>query len=234
MYDREMQSNFGFIAAKVKIFTDHIESHSSIEDYYLKLRELKENFAKNKKTSKRMNKKQLKVEITNKSNSYGHSRTYKYYIDGDCVFVLNQVPYPNCCGIAIFRDLSTYRDIQKDDFISCIDEIILDLQKTDSFTKALIYTTSKSIEAGLFSSFPTITILDSFKNRRSGNMLVGFELDLTRPVDKYVDVEDNEEDIDTSLLDALESLEEQHNGDFITRMDEFSNITGINRSSDNS
>ena len=158
----------------------------------------------------------LKSEITNRSTSYGHSRSYSYQEMGHTILVLNQIPYPNCCGIAILKDLAVYGDVNKNVFIDAINDIISDLQNNDKFSKALIYTTKNSNEARLFSLYPGITILDSFKNRRSGHILIGFEIDLLRDQDEdsheHVEFfEDNEEEIQAIIAEDFD-LDLRQNG----------------------
>ena len=64
----------------------------------------------------------LKIEYTNKSTSYGDSRYYVYYVDGMSVFMANQIPWPNCCGIAILKDLSISSSVDKTLFKKILDE----------------------------------------------------------------------------------------------------------------
>jgi hypothetical protein len=120
----------------------------------------------------------LKGNITNKDNSYGNSRSYRFEVDGDCQFSFNQIPFPNCCGIAILRDLSTSSEISRENFNDAINQLVKDLQENDRYSKILIYTTLTSKESQMFQNYPDIIILDPFKNRRSSNILVGFELNL--------------------------------------------------------
>lgn len=125
----------------------------------------------------------LKVEITNNNASYGDSRSYVYYIDDNASFMANQMPYPNCCGIAILKDVSVYSRVDKANGIKIIDAICEDLYKNDKYSKILFYTNVGSESAKLFEAYPDITILDPFKNRRSGNVLIGFEINLLKEDD---------------------------------------------------
>lgn len=146
----------------------------------------------------------LKVEITNKNASYGDSRSYVYYIDDNASFMANQMPYPNCCGIAILKDISVYFRVAKADGIKIIDAICEDLYKNDKYSKILFYTNVGSESAKLFETYPDITILDPFKNRRSGNVLIGFEINLLkeddlekkRSVSSWDESEDDDDDED--------------------------------------
>lgn len=159
----------------------------------------------------------LKVEITNKNASYGDSRSYVYYIDDNASFMANQMPYPNCCGIAILKDMSVYSRVDKADGIKIINAICEDLYKNDKYSKILFYTNVGSESAKLFETYPDITILDPFKNRRSGNVLIGFEINLLKEDDlekkRYVSLWDEPEDDD----DDEDSEEEEDEIDHTIR-----------------
>lgn len=120
----------------------------------------------------------LDITITNKCSSYGNSRIYRYRVGDESVLRFDQIPYPECCGITIIKNFSANSSMSKTDFLDAMDKFIKDQQDNDRFSKALFYTTADSTGAKLFSMINGITILDQFKNKRSGNMLIGFEIDL--------------------------------------------------------
>lgn len=138
--------------------------------------------SQNQKTKNNEMKQWLKIEYTNKSTSYGDSRYYVYYVDGMAVFMANQIPWPNCCGIAILKNLSISPSVDKTIFKKILDEICDDLYSNDKYSKLLFYTNIGSVSR-MFETYPDITILDPFKNRRSGNILIGFEINLLKDSD---------------------------------------------------
>ena len=138
--------------------------------------------SQNQKTNNNEMKQGLKIEYTNKSTSYGDSRYYVYYVDGMAVFIANQIPWPRCCGIAILKDLSISPSVDKTIFKKILDEICDDLYSNDKYSKLLFYTNIGNTSK-IFETYPDITILDPFKNRRSGNILIGFEINLLKDSD---------------------------------------------------
>lgn len=138
--------------------------------------------SQNQKTNNNEMKQGLKIEYTNKSSAYGDSRYYVYYIDNNAVFIANQIPWPNCCGIAILKDLSISSSVDKTIFKKILDEICDDLYSNDKYSKLLFYTNIGSTSR-MFETHPDVTILDPFKNRRSGNILIGFEFNLLKDSD---------------------------------------------------
>lgn len=132
----------------------------------------------NNNLTKTMEGTKLKCETVSRSMSYGNARTFSYRVDGEQYIYLNQIPFPNCCGITIFKDVSIYDQTTKEQFISALDRIIATLKKEDSYSRILFYTNQGSYPAKMFALYPGILILDSFINKRSGNVLIGFEIDL--------------------------------------------------------
>jgi len=140
---------------------------------------------------------ELDIEITNRSGAYGHSRTCRYIIDGETALRFEQIPFPECCGIAIVKNFSANGDMQKADFLDAMDQFLADIKKNDRYSKVLFYTNAGSNGDKLFSMINGITILDPFRNKRSGNTLVGFEIDLLEKYDTIVlDDEFDEEETD--------------------------------------
>ena len=135
----------------------------------------------------------LEVEVVKKDHNYGDSRNYRYYINRDCVLSLNQIPYPNCCGITIIKDFSQSRGLSSERFNEIIDAIVKDLQKNDRYSKIILYTNKGSRESTLFSAYPEIVILDPFRNRRSSNILVGFEIILWKEAEVTEEYNDENE-----------------------------------------
>ena len=125
-----------------------------------------------------MKENELDITITNRDVSYGNSRVYSYKVNGEYVLRFDQIPYPECCGIAIIKNFSANGDMQKADFLDAMDQFLADIKKNDRFSKVLFYTNAGSNGDRMFSMINEITILDPFKNKRSGNILVGFEIDL--------------------------------------------------------
>jgi hypothetical protein len=141
---------------------------------------------------------ELQIEIINRSGAYGHSRIYRYRIGGEVALRFEQIPFPECCGIAIIKNFSANSDLPKADFLDAMDQFLADIKKNDKYSKVLFYTNAGSNGDRMFSMIDGITILDPFKNRRSGNVLVGFEIDLLEKSDnswRSMDLGDDE-DID--------------------------------------
>lgn len=131
-----------------------------------------------KKSTKIMEGNKLDIQVTDRNRSYGDSRIYRYKINGESVLRFDQIPYPECCGIAIIKNFSANGDMQKADFLDAMDQFLADIKKNDRYSKVLFYTNAGSNGDRMFSMINGITILDPFKNKRSGNTLVGFEIDL--------------------------------------------------------
>ena len=131
-----------------------------------------------RKQPKIMEGNKLDIKVTDRNRSYGDSRVYRYLINGESALRFDQIPYPECCGIAIIKNFSANSDISKVDFIDAINKFIVDMQENDAFSKVLFYTNAGSNGDRLFSQIPNVIILDSFRNKRSGNILIGFEIDL--------------------------------------------------------
>ena len=125
----------------------------------------------------------LKVEITNKDTSYGSSRIYYYSTkDEGNIFRIEQIPFPNCCGIAILKNLSmSTSSVDANLFCKIIGEIVEDLKNNDKFSKLMFYTNSGNYGFEEFQKYPEVSIIPPFRNRRSGHTLMGFEIDLTEP-----------------------------------------------------
>ena len=125
-----------------------------------------------------MKENELDITITDRDVSYGNSRVYSYKVNGEYVLRFEQIPYPECCGIAIIKNFSANGDMQKADFLDAMDQFLADIKKNDRFSKVLFYTNAGSNGDRMFSMINEITILDPFKNKLSGNTLIGFEIDL--------------------------------------------------------
>ena len=123
---------------------------------------------------------ELDITITDRNSSYGDSRIYRYKVNGESVLRFDQIPYPECCGIAIIKNFACNSDLSKADFTEAMTKFTEDLVANDRFSRVLFYTTRGSNGDRYFQQFDGITILDSFQNRRSGNMLIGFEIDLLK------------------------------------------------------
>jgi len=141
---------------------------------------------------------ELDIQITDRNRSYGDSRVYRYKINGESILRFDQIPYPECCGIAIIKNFSANGDMQKADFLDAMDQFLADIKKNDRYSKVLFYTNAGSNGDKLFSMINGITILDPFKNKRSGNTLVGFEIDLLEKESREgwhsLDLDDEESD----------------------------------------
>lgn len=196
------------------------------------------------KSTKIMEGNKLDIQVTDRNRSYGDSRVYRYLINGESALRFDQIPYPECCGIAIIKNFSANSDISKVDFIDAINKFIVDMQENDAFSKVLFYTNAGSNGDRLFSQIPDIVVLDPFKNRRSGNTLVGFEIDL---LEKSTDMGWHSLDLGDDDLDE-EETDGEHDEGILGHIDysapnpiywspqpyNSDNPTGINRSSDNS
>ena len=179
-------------------------------DLHDRMMELIENELKLKQNEITMsNKIKLEVEFTNKSSVYGHNRIYRIKDEGGSTcFRLESIAYPECCGITIFKNASI-KDVDFKTFGEYLDLIINDLKANDKYAKILFYTTQDARLAKLMATYPGCITLDKFKNVRSGNMLVGFEINLFD--DNYEDEEDeDEEEIgDADLSDIMEDDEDE-------------------------
>ncbi len=152
------------------------------------------------------NKVKLDVEFTNKSSAYGHNRIYRIKDESDSTcFRLESIAYPECCGITIFKNASI-NDVDFNTFGEYLDLIVNDLKDNDRYSKILFYTIQDARLAKLMASYPGCIILDKFKNIRSGNMLVGFEINL------FDENSDSEEDEDL-LFDEPEEDDEETSDD---------------------
>lgn len=160
------------------------------------------------KSTKTMEGNKLDIQVTNKSSAYGDSRIYRYLINSESVLRFDQIPYPECCGIAIIKNFSANSNISKSDFLDAMDKFILNIQENDRFSKILFYTNAESIGGQLFSQIPNVIILDSFKNNRSGNTLIGFEIDLPERKHKATAPSDDDGLFDRNFTSYLN--EEMH------------------------
>lgn len=222
----------------------------SSSEYTRSISNINSEIIKNKTNNSEM-KQGLKIEYINKSSAYGDYRYYVYYVDGMAVFMANQIPWPNCCGIAILKDLSISSSVDKTIFKKILDEICEDLYSNDKYSKLLFYTNIGSVSR-MFETHPEVTILDPFKNRRSGNILIGFEINLLKDsdvnpesiitwrsaideedeedTDDDDDFEEEEDEIDHTIRQIADSVRTPRT--VVTRGDRMP--TGIFRSSDNS
>ena len=152
---------------------------------------------------------ELDITITDRNSSYGDSRIYRYKVNGESVLRFDQIPYPECCGIAIIKNFACNSYLSKADFTEAMTKFTEDLVANDRFSRVLFYTTRGSNGDRYFQQFDGITILDSFQNRRSGNMLVGFEIDLLKlqptPKKRLIPYEDDDFDEPTEGDDAVAS-----------------------------
>ena len=152
---------------------------------------------------------ELDITITDRDSSYGDSRIYRYKVNGESVLRFDQIPYPECCGIAIIKNFACNSDLSKADFTEAMTKFTEDLVANDRFSRVLFYTTRGSNGDRYFQQFDGITILDSFQNRRSGNMLIGFEIDLLKlqpePEKILLPYEDDDFDEPTEGDDAVAS-----------------------------
>lgn len=155
---------------------------------------------------------ELDIQITDRNRSYGDSRIYRYKINGESVLRFDQIPYPECCGIAIIKNFSANGDMQKADFLDAMDQFLADIKKNDRYSKVLFYTNAGSNGDKLFSMINGITILDPFRNKRSGNTLVGFEINLLGEYETII----LEDDFDEEETDGEhdEDEEEEDNDPF--------------------
>jgi len=160
---------------------------------------------------------ELDITITDRNRSYGDSRVYRYKINGESVLRFDQIPYPECCGIAIIKNFSANGDMQKADFLDAMDQFLADIKKNDRYSKVLFYTNAGSNGDKLFPMINGITILDPFRNKRSGNTLVGFEIDLleksTESGWRTLDLTENDDDFDEEEIDGEHDEDEEEDDD---------------------
>lgn len=194
------------------------ESYEAFRSAFIKDAEewANENLKYKSKSTKIMEGNKLDIQVTDRNRSYGDSRVYRYLINGESALRFDQIPYPECCGIAIIKNFSANSDISKVDFIDAINKFIVDMQENDAFSKVLFYTNAGSNGDRLFSQIPDVVVLDPFKNMRSGNTLVGFEIDLlgkesTREGWRSLDLGEDDFDDDEA---AEEHDEEEDNDTF--------------------
>jgi len=150
----------------------------------------------------------LEVEYTNKSNAYGHSRIIKITKDRSTLFRADVIPFPECCGICIFKNVAT-SDIPRVEFTECMRMIIQHLQENDMFSMALIYHNDRSNVTKQLSRFEGAVHTGLFKNRRSGNMLTGFEINLDPNRSKHYIGGDDEEEREDEELELIEEDDEE-------------------------
>ena len=141
----------------------------------------------------------LKVEYTNRSSSYGSSRNFRIgkKSSSSSVFYCSQVPFPSCCGIAIIKDVSIGSDLTKDEFAEIMDLIKNHLKEEDSFSKIIYYTNSPCRMEKYLSKYDGVIYTEYFKNKRSGNILIGFEINLLE--NDILENEEDEDDLDFEL-----------------------------------
>lgn len=152
----------------------------------------------------------LKVEYTNKSSSYGSSRNFRIAkkSSSNSVFYCSQVPFPSCCGIAIIKDVSIGSDLTKDEFAEIMDLIKNHLKEEDNFSKIIYYTNSPCRMEKYLSKYDGVIYTEYFKNKRSGNILIGFEINLLENDILEKEDEDNGDDFDFEL-DAEENEDDE-------------------------
>jgi hypothetical protein len=95
--------------------------------------------------------------------------------------------------------------MSKADFLDAMDQFLADIKKNDRYSKVLFYTNAGNNGERLFSLINGITILDPFRNKRSGNTLVGFEIDLLEKYDTIV----LDDDFDEEETDGDRDFEEE-------------------------
>ena len=139
-------------------------------------------------------KEELTIEVTVPSMSYGDTRSiYNDYL------ALNQVPYPNCCGVCILKDITIHeRSMSQDLFDKFLDEIIDHLENNDKFAKILIYINKSQTCYKFFNRSERTVQTNVFTNPRTNNTLVSYEIDLS-PVKLNILIENDRatlEDID--------------------------------------
>lgn len=122
---------------------------------------------------------EFKSEVKNSSFAYGDSRDYSYGSNVESFITLSQIPFPNCCGIAILKSISMSSELTQKDFNLFIDNIKKDLELNDKYGKIMIYTTTQERCHNYFNKYPDIIHIDSMVNPRTGRNLVGFEINLT-------------------------------------------------------
>jgi len=146
----------------------------------------------------------LNVEYTNKSSAYGHSRIIKVTKNGSTVFRVDAIPFPECCGICIFKNISL-SDTPRSEFTEMMNMIIKHLQEEDQFSMILMYSTDSSRIVKELSRFDGAIMTGIFRNRRSGNMLAGFEINIDPRKNRNAMVDDEDEDepeLDDELLEG--------------------------------
>lgn len=119
---------------------------------------------------------ELGIEVTNRSTSWGNNRQYCYKNNIETLISLSEISFPGCCGACILKGISIDRGMAQKDFNTFMNALVDDLKDNDSFARILIYTTTNEASHGFLSNYPNTTILDTFKNPRTGRILTGFEI----------------------------------------------------------
>lgn len=159
---------------------------------------------------------ELDITITDRNRSYGDSRVYRYKINGETAISFDQIPFPECCGIAIIKNFSANGDMSKADFLDAMDQFLADIKKNDRYSKVLFYTNSGSNGDRLFQLINGITILDPFRNKRSGNTLIGFEIDLLEKSGEsnWRNMEFGDEEFEEALASEQDDDEDEEEDEF--------------------
>ena len=95
----------------------------------------------------------LNADVTHSSTSYGDSRRYSYGDATEKVAALDQVPFPNCCGICILKNISISHSLSNKNFNKFLDEIIENLKGSDHYGKIMIYTTTNETSYGYWEKY---------------------------------------------------------------------------------
>jgi len=124
---------------------------------------------------------ELDTEVTKYSISDGNSRKFRYTNNQGAIMSMEATPFPHCCGICILHNFSFDKDVTQEQFNKYIFSIVEVLKSDDSYGKILVYTSNYTgNHRKLFENYPSVSILDTFRNPRTGNILSGFEIDIIR------------------------------------------------------
>lgn len=197
----------------------------------------------------------LVVDVTNQSSSYGNSRVYRFKLKDDTTMLrIKQTPFPECCGVALLSNYSCDPELGVEGFNKCLSMLLHDLTLNDRFSKVLIFNNADNRLTRLFMSHPKAIVGETFRNRRTDNMLISVEYSLELPEElkshnfASLDSEDprqgvywsSDEDLESPLdsvsVEEVEEFErlatehaEQHQNTIVSRGDQIGQIKSTSR-----
>jgi hypothetical protein len=123
----------------------------------------------------------MECEVLNRSRAYGDSRKFYYKIGNEPVMAVEQIPFPNCCGVAILHNFSVDLNSTQEMMNDFLDYTVSELKANDQFSKILIYTAENNgRKMKLVENYPNAEIGEKFVNFRTKNLLTTIEINIER------------------------------------------------------